>query len=219
MTANSLPVLYTFRRCPYAMRGRMALSISGVQFEWREILLRDKPDQMLEASAKGTVPTFVFPDGKVIDESLDLMLWALSQNDPEEWLPINAMDRAVTYEMIERNDGPFKGHLDRYKYATRYENVDEIEHRTAGFDTILDLENRLSNQSYLSGEKMGLVDYAIFPFIRQFRVADRNWFDKQNIPHVHKWLNAAMTSEIFEKIMVKRHPWKEGDQPILYPEI
>ena len=196
----------------------MALSVSGVRFEWREILLRDKPEQMLEASAKGTVPTFVFPDGKVIDESLDLMLWALTQNDPDEWLPIDSMARAVTYELIERNDGSFKGHLDRYKYATRFEGVDEIEHRTAGFETILDLENRLSTNPYLAGKGMGLADFAIFPFIRQFRIADRNWFDAQEIPCVHKWLNAAMTSEIFEEIMVKRQPWKEGDEPILYPE-
>ncbi len=217
MTHSNLPILYTFRRCPYAMRGRMALHVCGQAFEWREILLRDKPAAMLEASDKGTVPTLVLGEDKVIDESLDVMLWALSINDPEGWLPINAMDRAVTYDLIERNDGPFKAHLDRYKYAYRYDDVDGIEHRTAGFETILDLESRLTNQAYLAGETMGLADYAIFPFIRQFRIADMEWFDAQDIPHVHKWLQAAMASEIFEAIMVKRAPWKEGDTPIIYP--
>ncbi|ACT59681.1 glutathione S-transferase [Hirschia baltica] len=217
MTHSNLPILYTFRRCPYAMRGRMALHVCGQAFEWREILLRDKPAAMLEASDKGTVPTLVLGEDKVIDESLDVMLWALSINDPEGWLPINAMDRAVTYDLIERNDGPFKAHLDRYKYAYRYDDVDGIEHRTAGFETILDLESRLKNQAYLAGDIMGLADYAIFPFIRQFRIADMEWFDAQDIPHVHKWLQAAMASEIFEAIMVKRAPWKEGDTPIIYP--
>lgn len=218
MTQSNLPVLYSFRRCPYAMRGRMALHVSGQQFEWREILLRDKPAAMLAASEKGTVPTLVLSESKVIDESLDVMLWALSINDPEGWLPINAMDRSVTYELIERNDGPFKKHLDRYKYAHRYEDVDGLEHREAGFETILDLENRLSRAGYLAGSQMGLADFAIFPFIRQFRVADIEWFDAQEIPHVHKWLQAAMASDIFEAIMVKRPPWKEGDTPIIYPE-
>ncbi len=217
MTHSNLPILYTFRRCPYAMRGRMALHVCGQAFEWREILLRDKPAAMLEASDKGTVPTLVLGEDKVIDESLDVMLWALSINDPEGWLPINAMDRAVTYELIERNDGPFKAHLDRYKYAYRYDDVDGTEHRTAGFETILDLESRLKNQAFLAGETMGLADYAIFPFIRQFRIADMEWFDAQDIPHVHKWLQAAMASEIFEAIMVKRAPWKVGDTPIIYP--
>lgn len=214
---TDLPILYTFRRCPYAMRGRMALFASGQPFEWREILLRDKPQAMLDASTKGTVPTFVFSNGKVIDESLDLMLWALSQNDLLEWLPIDVMERSATYELIERNDGPFKAHLDRYKYANRYEDVDATEHRTAGFETILDLESRLSARPYLAGDNMGLADYAIFPFIRQFRIADRDWFDAQEIPHIHKWLHAAMESELFEAIMVKRDPWKEGDAPIFHP--
>lgn len=200
----------------------MALLVSGQSFEWREILLRDKPAQMLEASVKGTVPTLVLPNGAVIDESLDVMLWALTMNDPEGWLPINAMDRAVTYELIERNDGPFKGHLDRYKYAARYDGVDGLEHRSAGFETIADLDKRLAEQPFLAGETMGLADYAIFPFIRQFRVADREWFDAQDIPHVHKWLQAAMASPLFEAIMVKRKPWKdtygtEDHVPVIYP--
>ena len=129
-------ILYSFRRCPYAMRARMALSVSGASYEHREVVLRDKPPEMLEVSPKGTVPVLVVPGAPPLEESLDIMHWALGQNDPEGWLDRN--DQLL----IETNDGPFKHHLDRYKYATRYDDVDPEEHRAAAFDILKQLDER-----------------------------------------------------------------------------
>ena len=215
MTAG-LPILYTFRRCPYAMRGRMALARAGVRFEWREILLRNKPAAMLEASPKGTVPVMVLPDGLVIDESLDVMLWALAQNDPENWLPDNAEDRQVVFDLIARNDGPFKQNLDRYKYSMRYEDADKEGERTAGYEVIKDLNSRLESTGFLVGDKLGLTDIAVFPFIRQFRIADPEWFDTQDIPAVHKWLKTRMESELFLSIMPKQPLWTPESEPSIF---
>ena len=211
MTTAPFPVLYTFRRCPYAMRARMALTVSGVAFAWREVLLKDKPEAMLEASAKTTVPVLVLPDGAVIDESLDVMLWALSENDPDGWLPEDVASRMDAYGLIERNDGPFKRHLDRYKYATRYEDADPENDRSAGYEVLKDLNARLENRSFLAGERLGLADIAIFPFIRQFRIADPKWFDAQPIKALQSWLTARMESDLFATIMVKQQPWVPGD--------
>lgn len=192
-------VLYSFRRCPYAMRARLALDAAGIALEHREILLKDKPAEMLAASPKGTVPVLVLPDGRVIDESLDVMRWALGQNDPEDWLAAGgAMD-----DLIATNDGPFKHHLDRYKYAARYEGAVAEDHRAAAA-TILDgLERRLSNSPQLMGEKMSLADAAIFPFIRQFANTDRDWFDAQDWPHLQCWLEAHLDSARFRRVMTK----------------
>ena len=126
-------ILYTFRRCPYAMRARMALAVADIPFAWREVLLRDKPQDMLEASPKGTVPVLITREGAVVAESIDVMMWALVQNDPEGWLPVDDVERITAETLIEENDGPFKRHLDRYKYATRYEDADPKADRAAGF--------------------------------------------------------------------------------------
>ncbi|MBO6768023.1 MAG: glutathione S-transferase [Erythrobacter sp.] len=196
------PILYSFRRCPYAMRARMALSVSGAQYEHREVVLRDKPPQMLEASPKGTVPVLVAENGEVLEESLDVMRWALGQSDPEGWL-----DRDDP-ELIEANDGPFKHHLDRYKYATRYDDVDPEEHRAAAFDILRTLEERLEAGAYLCGEQRGFADIAIFPFIRQFANADRAWFDVQDLPKLQAWLEGLITSDLFTGVMQKHPQWK-----------
>ena len=205
------PILYTFRRCPYAMRARMAMTVSGVAFAWREVLLRDKPEAMVEASPKATVPVLVLPDGSVIDESIDVMLWALSESDPEGWLPDDPIARKDAYALIERNDGPFKRHLDRYKYATRYEDADPEADRAAGYAILEDLNTRLERTAYLSGDRLGLTDIAIFPFIRQFRIADPGWFDATPLARLKSWLMARMESELFSTIMVKQKPWVPGD--------
>ncbi|KWV95483.1 glutathione S-transferase [Erythrobacter sp. AP23] len=196
------PILYSFRRCPYAMRARMALSVSGAQYEHREVVLRDKPPQMLEASPKGTVPVLVAENGEVLEESLDVMRWALGQSDPEGWLDRD--DPAL----IEANDGPFKHHLDRYKYATRYDDVDPEEHRAAAFDILRMLEERLEAGAYLCGEQRGFADIAIFPFIRQFANADRAWFDVQDLPKLQAWLEGLITSDLFTGVMQKHPQWK-----------
>ncbi|MEO1137125.1 MAG: glutathione S-transferase [Pseudomonadota bacterium] len=209
--SESPPILYSFRRCPYAMRGRMAIAISETPVRLREILLRDKPDEMLAASPKGTVPVLVLGED-VIDESIDVMDWALARRDPEGWL-IRRDDA-----LIAENDGPFKHHLDRYKYSTRYEDTDKETHRTEGFEFLKTLEMRLQDQPFLHGEARGLSDIAIFPFIRQFRIADPDWFDAQPIPNVQRWLNTLMESDLFKSVMKKYPLWKETGEELGYPD-
>ena len=197
------PVLYSFRRCPYAMRARMALIASGIACEIREVKLRDKPPEMLAASPKGTVPVLVLPDGKVIDESIDIMRWALALNDPELWL---AGDDEV---LIATNDGAFKHHLDRYKYADRHD-TDPAEHRAAGLAILRDLEARLSATPYLCGDSRTLADIAIMPFVRQFAETDRSWFDAQLLPRLQRWLAALRASTLFAAAMVRREVWRRA---------
>lgn len=195
------PVLYSFRRCPYAMRARMALIASGIACEIREVKLRDKPPEMLAASPKGTVPVLVLPDGTVIDESIDIMRWALGQNDPEDWLAGDSKG------LIATNDGAFKHHLDRYKYADRHD-ADPVVHRAAGLAILRDLEARLERNAYLCGERRTLADIAIMPFVRQFAETDRGWFDAQALPRVQRWLADLRASVLFETAMVRREPWR-----------
>lgn len=200
---EALPILYSFRRCPYAMRGRMALDVAGIKLEHREVLLKDKPAEMLEASPKGTVPVVVLPDGRVIEESLDVMNWALEQNDPENWrAPGEAM-----MPLIATNDCEFKHHLDRYKYATRYEGAVAEEHRTVASTFIDQLEKRLSLSGQLMGDAVSQADIAIFPFIRQFANTDRAWFDTRDWPNVQHWLAGHLASERFNRIMKKHDVW------------
>ena len=196
------PILYSFRRCPYAMRARMALSMSGTGYEHREVVLRDKPPQMLEVSPKGTVPVLVTEDDLVIEESLDIMRWALEQSDPEGWLGRN--DAAL----VETNDGPFKHHLDRYKYATRYEDAQPDEHRAAALEILEQLERRLEESAYLCGDTRGFADIAIFPFIRQFANTDRAWFAAQDLPRVQAWLDGLVNCDLFAAIMTKHPQWQ-----------
>jgi len=185
------------------MRGRMALDASGIAVEHREILLRDKPAEMLAASPKGTVPVIVLPEGRVIEESLDVMLWALGQNDPENWLSPPSSDRSEMDALIAANDGPFKHHLDRYKYDTRYEEAVASEHRTAASAYLQDLEDRLDRSDQLLGDAPSLADIALFPFVRQFANTDRDWFDAQPWPNLQRWLNGHLQSARFERIMQK----------------
>lgn len=210
------PILYSFRRCPYAMRARMALWVAGIVVELREVKLADKPDALREASPKATVPVLVTHDG-VIDESIAIMRWALGQNDPEGWL--SGDDAAL----IERNDGPFKRHLDRYKYPTRYpaeaggdEETFRLDHRTHGFAVLQDLDVRLAGRRNLNGDHRTLADIALFPFIRQFANTDRDWFDEQGLPHLQEWLERHLASDLFKAVMPKFDPWKQGDSAILF---
>jgi glutathione S-transferase len=206
-----LPILYSFRRCPYAMRARMAIAVSGVSVELREVVLRDKPSELIEASAKATVPVLVLPNGVVIDESLDIMRWALGQNDPDGWLAGDAQD------LIVQNDGPFKAALDRYKYPHRYELANGDAHGDEGITILAQLNTRLSETPFLSGEMRGITDLAIFPFIRQFAETDRAWFDTQPLPHLHRWLSKLLSSELFASIMHRYPQWKSGDVATVFP--
>jgi glutathione S-transferase len=192
-----LPILYTFRRCPYAMRARMAVAVSGIEVEQREVALRDKPPEMLVASPKGTVPVLVLPCGTVIDESLDVMHWALAQNDPDDWL------RGVDTELIAVNDGPFKSALDGYKYPHRYGLADGLENRSIGMEWLKTLDTKLSGQAFLCGKHASFTDIAVFPFVRQFAETDREWFDRQPVEALRLWLDGLVTSDLFGKIMLK----------------
>jgi len=204
------PILYSFRRCPYAMRARMALAVSNTQVRLREVVLKDKPEEMTQASSKGTVPVLLIDD-KVLDESLDVMHWALKQSDPENWLA------AKDAQLIEQADGPFKHHLDRYKYATRYEDADPEQHRAEGFDFLKTINTRLTDSLYLHGDSRGFTDIAIFPFVRQFRIADPVWFDAAPIPNVQEWLTTLTNTDLFTSVMKKYSPWKDTGEEYVFP--
>jgi len=195
-----LPVLYSFRRCPYAMRARMALLLAGVAVELREIAFRDKPQTMLDYSPKGTVPVLILPDGKVLEESLDIMRWALSENDPDQlWT-----DRREQQQLIAENDGDFKYSLDRYKYSVRYPDHPEVYYRQQGEVFLARLDGLLTTQTYLGGQQPSYVDVAIMPFIRQFAMSDKGWFDRSSYAHLKRWLDAFMNSQLFIQTLKKR---------------
>lgn len=204
-----MAVLYSFRRCPYAMRARMALHVSGAKYEHREIILRDKPAAMIAASPKGTVPMYIKNDGSVIDESLDLAIWALEQNDPLKWLD------GYDAQLVEQNDGPFKYHLDRYKYASRYDKSTErgavdITHRDEAEKILSQLNQYVEASSYLTGPRQNLTDIAIFPFLRQFAAVQPQWWQSTPYAALRAWLDTHVTSDLFKAVMVKRPLWKEG---------
>ncbi|MBU1757569.1 MAG: glutathione S-transferase [Alphaproteobacteria bacterium] len=209
MTEAADPILYSFRRCPYAMRARLALAISGTRCELREVRLRDKPPSLLEASPKATVPVMVAPDGAVLDESLDIMRWALAQNDPEDWL---AREDAG---LIATCDGPFKRSLDQYKYAER-DGTDALAFRAEGAAFLETLDARLAGQGQLAGPARGFADAAILPFVRQFVAVDRGWFDAQPLAHLRTWLDEHLASELFDAIMLRVEPWAEGEPTVWF---
>ena len=205
---EALPILYSFRRCPYAMRARLAMRVCGVAYEHREILLRDKPKEMLEASAKGTVPVLVV-GGMVVDESLDVMLWALKENDPDNWL----RDDDTLKEMlalIDQADTDFKENLDIYKYSSRHDVGAGEKAREKALVFLNLLETRLGQTKQLFGNQISLADMAIFPFVRQFAGVDREWFDSLPLKALPQWLGQHIESKLFEQIMAKHKLWSEN---------
>ena len=211
---NNLPILYSFRRCPYAMRARMAIHISGQKCELREVLLRDKPPSMLEYSSKGTVPVLILQDDKVIDESLDVIDWALNLNDPDNWQ--RSKDTEKTKELIKINDGEFKYHLDRYKYSKRYDNEDPEFHRKRCLKFIESINNELNNSEYIFDDNISYADIVLLPFIRQYRIADIEWFDSLPYNNLKKWLSSFLDSYLLNSIMKKYDLWKEGDEVTIF---
>lgn len=207
---TAAPILYSFRRCPYAMRARMALWAAGVTVELREVKLAAKPPALLAASPKGTVPVLVLPDGTVIDQSLEIMRWVLAQSDPEGWLA------GEDAGFIAANDGPFKHHLDRAKYPGRYDEDGTTDHRAEALAMLSPLEERLAEAPFLCGQTRTLTDIAVFPIIRQFAAIDPEWFAAQPLPHLQGWLARLLGSELFASIMPKFAPWQEGDAPVLF---
>ncbi len=203
------PVLYSFRRCPYAMRARMALWTSGIVVELREVKLAAKPPELVAASPKATVPVLVLEGGTVIDQSLEIMRWALAQNDPDGWLARDDPD------LIAANDGPFKHHLDRAKYPGRYEDT-ATDHRAAALALLHPLEERLARSPCLSGADVGLTDAALFPFIRQFAAIDPAWFAARPLPRLQAWLETHLAAPLFAAVMPKFAPWRAGDPPLRF---
>lgn len=209
-----LPVLYSFRRCPYAMRARMALLYSSINLELREVLLKDKPSSMLAISAKGTVPVLLLPDSQVLDQSRDIMHWALAIDDPQQWLNEELLDSIN--RLIDYNDNQFKTHLDQYKYWERYPAESQEFYRAQGEVFLALLEEYLDRQSYLLADRISMADIALFPFIRQFAFVDKNWFDQAPYPKLQIWLQGFLESPLFLATMKKLPPWQEGDSPIAF---
>lgn len=209
-TSVQAPVLYSFRRCPYAMRARLALRASGVVYEHREIVLKNKPAHMLALSPKGTVPVLWLRDQEaspVLAQSLDIMLWALRQHDPHAWLPTTETQWAHTLARIASNDGPFKQHLDRYKYPQRFGLPDGVADRDQAAQLLHTLDVDLQASPYLSGPHWGLQDAALAPFVRQFAHVDPTWFAAQTWTALAAWLAQFEASDDFAAVMQKMPLW------------
>ena len=202
------PILYSFRRCPYAIRARMAIACSGVTVELREVVLRDMPASLLACSPKGTVPVLVLPNGRVLEESRDIIDWALAVNDPAMWQPDPA--DSVCWEirrLVDENDVFFKQSLDCYKYAERYPEHPADYYRAQGELFLGKLEQQLAQHAWLCGEHMSVADISIFPFVRQFAYVDKVWFDSAAYPRLQDWLNYFLQSTLFSGVMEKYPQW------------
>lgn len=208
MMSLTYPILYSFRRCPYAVRSRLALQISKQVYELREVSLKNKPPELLQASPKGTVPVLIDIDGRIIDESIDIMLWALTKHDPENWLIPQYGTLLNIKELISQFDQGFKYHLDRYKYPNRFQDIDPMPHfhRQKCVLYLQRLEQKLTENTYLFGNHITLADMAIAPFVRQFAHTDQEWFNQQPWSHVHKWLDTLINSELYVQVMAKNPP-------------
>lgn len=212
---SSFPVLYSFRRCPYAMRARLALAVGHTEVELREVVLRSKPSALLRASPKATVPVLVLAEGGVVDESLEIMQWALEHSDPANWL--QKTDRSIGRDakgLVEMCDSAFKQALDRCKYPDR---ADENQVRRAWLDAetwLQTLELRLTHHAALCGPRTSVADAAIFPFVRQFAAIDPSRWQAMALPKVRDWLNAWLQSALFAHIMEKYPAWTDGAPPL-----
>jgi len=210
------PVLYSFRRCPYAMRARLAIRYSKIPVEIREVDLNDIPEALSSISSDETVPVILLPDAQVIDESWDIVKWAVKQNDPECWLGENNCFENDAEMLVETNDFSFKLDLDHYKYADRYPEQPMEHYRSEGEAFLVELEDRLAVTRYLAADAMSIADIAVLPFIRQFAFVDKQWFDVAPYPKVQAWLNAFLESDLFESVMQKYPIWNAGDEPVLF---
>ncbi len=219
MMFTSYPVLYSFRRCPYAMRARLALLASAQMCELREVALGRKPQAMLQASVKGTVPVLVLPNGEVVDQSLEIMLWALRRHDPQHWLQSHNAGLQDDMQLIAQCDSEFKFHLDRYKYPNRFDLRSGNDHRDQGAVFLEQLNTRLAGRHCLSGDREGLTDAAIAPFVRQFAHTDPTWFASQPWTALQAWLTTFEKSPAFAQIMEKHAPWGPSQAPVLFPAV
>jgi glutathione S-transferase len=202
---SALPVLYSFRRCPYAIRARLAIAAAGIKLELREVALRAKPAQLLKASPKATVPVLQLSDGTVIDESLDIMCWALKRNDPRHWLD-DWRDDDIR-QLINRNDCEFKNALDRYKYSDRYPQHTAAYYRQQADGFLSALERRLQRSEGLYKNHFSFADAAIAPFVRQFAAVDPEWFAIAPYPALRLWLQNFVNSDLFAAVMPQYSIW------------
>lgn len=214
---SALPVLYSFRRCPYAMRARLALAVSGQVCELREVVLRAKPQGLLQASPKATVPVLVLPDGTVLEQSLDIMRWALARNDPAGWVRPSQGDEAAMLALIAECDGPFKQALDRCKYPSRYPEADAALASTQAVEWLQGLEARLAGQPFLFGTHAALADMAVAPFVRQFAGMDADWWAAQPWSQLQAWLAHWQAGTLFGSVMPKLDAWVDGTEGVRFP--
>ena len=210
------PILYSFRRCPYAMRARLAIKYSKIEVELREVDLNNIPDALAKISSDETVPVIMEADGTVIDESWDIVKWAVKKNDPDGWQGDEGSFDIDAEMLVEINDYSFKADLDHYKYADRYPEHPMEYYRSEGETFLAELEERLSSSNYLSSDSLSISDIAVFPFIRQFASVDKTWFDSAPYPKVQNWLMLLLESELFISVMDKYPLWKEGDEPVIF---
>ena len=212
---NKYPTLYSFRRCPYAMRARLALRLCKIECIIREISLKAKNTEFLRVSPKATVPVLVLPNGEVLEESLDIIYWSLEQNDPSK-LKVNNQLGRKTSKLIELFDTKFKFHLDRYKYSSRYNIQNSQVHRDKAREILVQINTMLEGKSYMGGKNISFLDISILPFVRQFRIADMKWFDNNlGLDNVNKWLNIFLNSDLLASIMTKYKVW-EIDDPVTF---
>ncbi|SBS27091.1 glutaredoxin 2 [Marinomonas aquimarina] len=216
-----LAILYSFRRCPYAMRARYALVKLGTQVELREVVLKNKPEALLNLGGRSTVPQLLV-GAQRFPESMDIMFWAIEhakdQTMAEQLWPAQAQQQAKIRAWIGFNDHCFKPWLDRYKYADRHPEFPESYYRQKGERFLQRLETRLAHSPYLLGAQMTLADMAVFPFIRQFAGVNSQWFETSPYPHLKRWLTAFLQSDDFKTVMLKYPAWEEGQTPIYFPE-
>ncbi len=214
---RALPVLYSFRRCPYAMRARLALAVSGQACELREVVLRNKPQSLLQASPKATVPVLVLADGQVLDQSLAIMRWALAQHDPARWLAPSEGTEADMLALIDACDSHFKQALDRCKYPSRYPEADASAAREHAVRWLQGLELRLTQHPFLYGDHAALADMAIAPFVRQFAGIDSTGWHAQPWQNLQAWLAKWQASSLFESVMHKLPAWVDGTEGVPFP--
>ncbi len=212
----TLPILYSLRHCPFAMRARLAIFKSQQAVELRDVKLCNKPTSMLKASPKGTVPILLVSPSQVIDESLDVMLWCLGESDPDNLLLSGIVERCDLLAFIDIFDREFKPCLERYKCAKRYHetNLEACRHHCEVY--IQNLERRLRQHAFIMGEYESLADIAILPFIRQFAKVERQWYVQSSYKHIKRWLNAYLQSAMFNKVMTQYAIWEEGSEPVIF---
>ena len=214
---NKYPTLYSFRRCPYAIRARLAIRLCKIECIIREISLKAKNSEFLKVSPKGTVPVLVLPNGKVLEESLDIINWSLEQNDTNNLKVNDKLTKKINDKYIQLFDKDFKFHLDRYKYSSRYNISNSEIHRNKARNILTEINTMLEGKDYIGGQCMSLLDISILPFVRQYRIADINWFDNHlGLPNINNWVNIFLNTEILASIMTKYKVWEKEDPPILF---